>query len=278
MNAHSAYADAEATSALLGKFAERLGGWDGLSEFIEYDDEKIINLGIPAIEPSGICYTRSDAMIDMNRERSFLSRMVMQLPANSRKPKYINEYMALLDDALEDRRLDKDEVCSLHGLALHLGLSACDVEVIHADYLASLVREALSDRIITDTEMKDIVDVQRLLNVSDGDLNAIIQRERKHAEERAGGSVTNDQVNLQGKTICFSGTFKCSVSGVVLKKAGLEKLAEEAGLVVKGSVSKKLDFLVLADPHSMSGKAKRAREYGVKILAEAVFLKYLGLN
>jgi DNA polymerase-3 subunit epsilon len=278
MNAHSAYADAEATAKLLRVFSNKLGGWEKLEDFIEYDDKETSCQGMPAIEPSGICYTRSDSMIDVERDRSFLSQMAMQLPSSSTGPKNVNEYMALLDEALEDRRLDEDEVCSLHGLALHLGLSSHDAGVVHTDYLASLVKEALSDRVITETEMEDLVDVQRLISVSGDVFHAIILREQKNAEKNNEDSLNQQQMDLRGKTICFSGTFRSRVGGVVTKKEGLEKLAEEAGLDIKSGVSKKLDFLVLADPHSMSGKAKKARQYGTRILAESVFLNYMGVN
>ena len=45
------------------------------------------------------------------------------------------------------------------------------------------------------------------------------------------------------------------------------------GMVVKKSVTKSLDYLVCADPETMSGKAKKAREYGVRIIAEPAFFK-----
>ena len=57
-----------------------------------------------------------------------------------------------------------------------------------------------------------------------------------------------------------------------------EQLAADAGLRVMERVTKKLDMLVVADPASQSGKAKKAREYGIRILAEPVFWRLLGLN
>lgn len=57
-----------------------------------------------------------------------------------------------------------------------------------------------------------------------------------------------------------------------------EELATRAGLVVVDSVTKKLDLLVLADPHSQSGKAKKARQYGIRIMHEPVFWKAIGIN
>ena len=56
-----------------------------------------------------------------------------------------------------------------------------------------------------------------------------------------------------------------------------EKLAGEAGLVVQATVTKRLDFLVVADPDTQSGKAKKARQYGVRIMAEVAFWRALGL-
>ena len=44
------------------------------------------------------------------------------------------------------------------------------------------------------------------------------------------------------------------------------------------NVIKKLDYLVAVDPDSMSGKAKKAREYGIRIIAEHVFWRMLGVD
>ncbi|MCF8231713.1 MAG: hypothetical protein K9J27_05930 [Bacteroidales bacterium] len=41
--------------------------------------------------------------------------------------------------------------------------------------------------------------------------------------------------------------------------------------------SKKLDYLVTADPNSLSGKARKAREYGIRILAEPTFRNMIGV-
>jgi DNA polymerase III subunit epsilon len=44
---------------------------------------------------------------------------------------------------------------------------------------------------------------------------------------------------------------------------------------VRDAVSKNLDLLVVADPDSMSGKAKKARTYGTRIMSERAFWKAL---
>ena len=54
-------------------------------------------------------------------------------------------------------------------------------------------------------------------------------------------------------------------------------MASDAGLEVRASVTKKLELLVVADPDTQSIKARKAREYGVRIMAEAAFWRALGL-
>ena len=47
--------------------------------------------------------------------------------------------------------------------------------------------------------------------------------------------------------------------------------AEAAGLTVGEAVSKKTRLLVAADPDSMSGKAKKARQYGIPVVHPAAY-------
>jgi DNA polymerase-3 subunit epsilon len=47
---------------------------------------------------------------------------------------------------------------------------------------------------------------------------------------------------------------------------------------VQANVTKKLDILVLADPDSLSGKARTARRYGTRLIAEPVFWRELGVT
>jgi DNA polymerase III subunit epsilon len=52
-------------------------------------------------------------------------------------------------------------------------------------------------------------------------------------------------------------------------------LARTRGMIVAESVTKKLDLLVVADPLTQSGKAAKARRYGIRIMHEAVFWRSL---
>jgi len=119
--------------------------------------------------------------------------------------------------------------------------------------------------------------------------------------------------DVKGKSVCFTGELKCRIKddiasrflaemiasekGMVIrerleKKLKLkflskdeifsqllaEMIATEKGMVVKSDVTKTLDFLVAGDPDSMSTKAKKARRYGVRIIAEPVFWHMMGIQ
>ena len=71
-----------------------------------------------------------------------------------------------------------------------------------------------------------------------------------------------------GASVCFTGEMS-------LPRPVLSDRAVNCGLIVKSGISKKLDVLVVADSDSMSGKAKKAREIGIRIVSESVFLGML---
>jgi DNA ligase (NAD+) len=80
---------------------------------------------------------------------------------------------------------------------------------------------------------------------------------------------TNPQAlsdKLEGLSFCFTG--KLDTFG----RTEAEKVVKSHGGTCSG-VSKKLSYLVTNDPDSNSGKAKKARELGIKIITEEEFLE-----
>lgn len=69
---------------------------------------------------------------------------------------------------------------------------------------------------------------------------------------------------LARKSFIFTGT-------MVNKRSVLEEMVVKNGGEVKGSVSKNLDYLVIADHNT--AKAAKARQYGIKLISEDEFLK-----
>jgi DNA polymerase-3 subunit epsilon len=73
----------------------------------------------------------------------------------------------------------------------------------------------------------------------------------------------------RGMSVCFTGTME-------FERDDMQAIAAKAGLVVKSNVSGKLDVLVIADPSSQSGKARKARQLGVRLVSELAFLQMVG--
>jgi DNA polymerase-3 subunit epsilon len=86
--------------------------------------------------------------------------------------------------------------------------------------------------------------------------------------DHARGSQPADQRDGElrpGDRVVFTGDMS-------MPRAKLEDLAASAGLLVSSAVSGKTALVVTADPYSQSGKAKRCRELGVRMVTEQVFL------
>jgi len=61
-----------------------------------------------------------------------------------------------------------------------------------------------------------------------------------------------------------------------IKRSVLQSMISRAGGIVKG-ISKKTDYLVIADPESQSSKAKKARQYGIEIISYEQLMEMLGI-
>lgn len=188
-------------------------------------------------------------------------------------------YMSLLERVLEDRCIEETEAELLISTALTWGLQRPQVEEIHAEFLRHIAVAALLDGVVTDAERRDLHSVAGLLGVPqtqiDGLLNEAAQRLNSVSSLVAPSSAKE---SLEGKSVCFTGELIGTINGRPITREQAQLLAKNAGLQIAASVTKKLDLLVVADPNTQSGKAKKAREYGTRILAENVFWKTIGAN
>lgn len=64
----------------------------------------------------------------------------------------------------------------------------------------------------------------------------------------------------------------CFTGAATVPREKLFAIAEENGGIVKSSVTKDTDYLVMADPNSNSTKAQKAKKYGTKVISETEFL------
>jgi len=77
---------------------------------------------------------------------------------------------------------------------------------------------------------------------------------------------------VKGKSICFTG----KLYNFTRNQARAQ--AVNAGMIIHETVSAGLDYLVTADPNSTSTKARKARQYGVRLISEDDFLEMMDLD
>ncbi|MEV6802739.1 exonuclease domain-containing protein [Micromonospora rifamycinica] len=197
------------------------------------------------------------------REQHFLARLVDRLP-RLREPQG-DAYLDLLDQALLDRHISATEAEALVATAEHLGLARVDVEHLHRTYLASLAEIALEDDILTDDERHDLDQVAVLLGLRRADVDEVLAA----SPTTVPGQRRRDRWQLQpGDLVVFTGAMEPP-------RGEWEEEARAVGLSVGSSVTKKTRLLVAADPDTMSGKAKKARQYGVPIVHPTAYHKLI---
>lgn len=279
--AHSALGDARATVELLRKCIETIGGakTPSLTQ-LGVKGNLLPTIAWPSIPANGFSYRREQAADAAHDEIPYIAHLVAKLPTSTCLSTETEEYLGLLDKVLEDRRVTADEAESLLELGGELGMSREQAICAHESYLRDLARAAWVDGVVTDSERRDLEEVRDLLSVKSATFERILKEEEK---ERARGSTgigpcPSNREKIAGKTICFTGEFTCSIDGQRAQRSQAQQLAAEHGMIVVKGVTKKLDFLVVADPDSMSGKARKARDYGIRILAEPVFWGMVGVD
>ncbi len=209
----------------------------------------------------------------------FLKRIASRIHHNvEAETPNVLAYMALIDRILEDRMIDESEEEALVDAALNWQLSPRQLDSAHASYIHNLAVSALADGIVTQSERSDLHLVAKLLGQDDSTLDSVLESAASQlATARSPSAPTTKENVLHGQRVCFTGELQATIDGRPITRELAEALATQAGLVVASSVTKKLDLLVIADPNSQSGKAKKARNYGIRILSDAVFWRLAGI-
>ncbi|WP_309236073.1 exonuclease domain-containing protein [Amycolatopsis sp. SID8362] len=220
----------------------------------------------PRFEPGAVRTVQRTAIGHV--EPHFLARLVERMPRDGEP--VADAYFAMLDDALLDRQISATEGDALVEVAHDLGLHKNEVLALHLSYLRDLAREAWADEVVTDEERKDLLTVATLLALDPGIVETILDEERDSArapvpahERKAGGLTLRP-----GDKVVLTGSMQRDRADIVADAAAV-------GVRITTSVSKQTRVLAAADPDSLSGKAKRARECGVPVVSEAAFLKAL---
>jgi DNA polymerase-3 subunit epsilon len=282
---HTALGDARATAHLLACYLG-VARNRGILDLRELGCETDLRTGWCTVPPSGRSLTR-DVSARASDERSYLARLVEKLPPTPFEDPDEGAYLDLLDRVVEDRRVTPEESAALLRTALEWGLTRAKVFEAHHKYLSALVRSALSDGVVTSAERSDLELVCDLLGLHRAALDALLAagndpaattlaRTVERLTRAAAAPPPSTIGELRGRSVCFTGTFVARLRGQTITRDEVERLALEAGMEVRKSVTKQLDLLVASDSESMSNKAKRARECGVQVIEESAFWKALG--
>lgn len=259
---HTALGDAVAVALLLRAYARLAGGLDQLPSA-----QPVRERPWPPFPASRPILMRGTP----RPLRTTLAHFIAGLPPgpelNVVDQEAALEYLALLDRVLEDRSISDEEVGALSTVAAAWGLDQKDVHAMHWAYIEGVRRSAWADGRLSVEEKQDLLRVAQLLSLDPAVSEALTAG--LDAYEPA-------QTPLDGLTVCFTGASVCAIDGRPLSRADQMRLAAEAGANVVDTLTKKVDLLVLADPASMSGKARKAAEYGVRRVAEPVFWRMAG--
>lgn len=227
------------------------------------------------------CYRREHAVQKQAEPSQFLQRIAANIhhDVDAEIPNVL-AYMALIDRVLEDRRIDSLEENLLVDAASNWKLSASQLDSAHAHYLHNLCVAALADGVVTDSERHDMHLVARLLGRDVRALDAVLAAASAQLATARGGQQKRppQESPVSGRSVCFTGELRSTINGQPIRRDIAETLASSAGMVIASNVTRKLDLLVVADPDTQSGKAKKARDYGVRVVADNVFWRMIGVT
>lgn len=262
-DSHSAGGDALATAQLLAHYLKTSGlnpPWAGtLHETRAYIWPPYSGTypELQMTRRSQVAWARADEWLD---------RIVSKMPraADAR----VDSYLAVLEMAMLDGVLAEHEKDQLISVAIQAGLTRGQVLDLHGDYLRAMAEVALEDGVVTPTERATLARAANLLGLRSTDVDAALEA----ALARESGSA---QRNLASAALSFQPGDRVVFTGdMVRDRSEWEAIARSHGLQ-PGGVTKTTKFVVAADPNSLSGKAAKARSYGIPIVTEAAFAQLI---
>ena len=255
--AHSAAADARATAELLALF---LGAVKPPAWHADLDDTRSFTWPhTPRSWPVVDLVGRSTQVA--RRPDAWMDRIVGGMPRHP--DARVEAYLEILEAALLDRYLSEYEGEALAQMATLLGLDVTGLQTLHRDYLGGLAAVAWADGVVTDAERADLDLVATLLGLGPADVSQALQS----AAAKPRGPAAAAFKLLPGDAVCLTGQMS-------RPRAEIEQDAVSRGLFV-GGLTKRSRLLVAADPDSQSGKAAKARSYGVTAVTEEAFMRLL---
>jgi DNA polymerase-3 subunit epsilon len=199
--------------------------------------------------------------VSAERDAHFLARLLDRLPRASDTVR-ADPYFALLDQVLLDQYISASEADALIALAARLDLSRDDAVRLHHEYLHALAHAAKADGNVTPAERHELDLVATLLGLSPAAVEDALATATPPQHLAPGGGFRL----RPGDLVVFTGEMEDG-------REHWEERARRAGYVAHANVTKRVRLLVAADPDTMSGKARKARAYGIPIVTPDAFAR-----
>jgi len=250
--AHRALTDARATALLLASLPRKSRDIEGLkpAKFKNYDSNKVSQV-----------ISRAAISAEFKPGQQNLRRILkhVDLGAVGVREGALS-YLDGISSVMSDFVITKDERLQLDEWASILGITESEKTVLHRKFLESFIELAKRDNFISDLESDLIMRAEAALGLESTKI------EPKSQDDFA-------QYLQPGNRICFTGK-ALDKEGVEIFREKLESYAKELGLIPTSTVTKKnCDVLVSQDKASMSGKAKKARDFDIPVISVDEFLQ-----
>jgi DNA polymerase-3 subunit epsilon len=137
-------------------------------------------------------------------------------------------------------------------------------ERLHLAYFQAVATIAWADNILTESERADLAQLAKLLRVPDADAQTALQ-------PPLGGpsrSLENVPTTALAQFKLHAGDIVVLTGAMVRPREDWAVELEGLGLVWINYINKKVRLLAAADPDTLSGKAAKARDYGITIVSE----------
>jgi DNA polymerase-3 subunit epsilon len=249
-NAHRASIDAFATAQLLEAYLVNSHGWGGWAERLD-----AASVVWPVLPLTTVQWMPREAV--STAPDNFLERITIKLPEFAGPAEHL-DYLALLDRALLDRHISRHEANELVDLAESIGISRTTCEALHREYFTQLTDVAWADGVLTPAEIGDLLSVGESLGMAaDVIATAMQQRVATHVTEMDVPAF----LLAAGDLLVLTGDMRRT-------RDDWHRELSSRGYVPWTAVTKKVKLLAAADPDSQSGKARKARQYGIPVVGE----------
>jgi DNA polymerase-3 subunit epsilon len=266
-NAHEALADTEATALLLSAYLQQ----DAKHPLWERHRRIAARQQWPTLSGEArpwIARRRAEPS-----PASFLHQTMALLPDPAGEPisDDVRNYFGQLDEVLSDGFLSVGEADALRDVANEVGIGERKRLRLHRQYFDSLVGAAWGDGVLTDAERADITQVGTLLDID----TAVVAAALVRTAEAPAVAKPSRLAGVAPAIALGEGDHVVLTGEMTRPREYYEEMLRSSGLVPWAAVTKKVKLVVADDVDSLSGKARKARQYGIPIASEEQFMAAL---